>query len=569
MSKLFGVLFCGVFAAAGIGLFVYSGLPMISGWLEAKSWQQVRAELIDHDLVTDRGDDSTTYQATARFRYDYLGQRFNSSNVSFASGSDNIGSYHQDMNAQLSRVARGATPLMVWVNPDNPSEAVIDREIRWGLLAFKSMFLFLFGGIGLGGLYAMYRFRNLGDVLPDADPSKPWTNYAEWNKATLISDTRMGNKVMLGLAVFWNLISWPALFAVVKPVSNGEYGALFVLIFPIVGVGLIWFWYKGHRSFKRTGAMPLELNPYPASIGGQAGGIIYFNNGDINTTLKGASSSARVTIENVHFYQTGSDEDRKTEETVLFEKTMVPSIAIAQQGLEIRFCFDLDDSLPISDRPLDLPRKTWRIRFTATTDDGLKVERIYQDVPVFATAQRSTIADTQAYASSSVATLDATADLVDSVLDLKPDERGQQLYYPAYRNKSMLVLIVIGLFFFAIGLAIPDIIFNIVFPLIGGILAMVGIYAFANALKIRIGAEGISAQRSLLGYKFKPQFVPSYSFKSFEKKVTSSSTTGNKTITYYKIVAHGNEGEKAIAAEGLAGLQQADAAIEKLKSLLK
>jgi hypothetical protein len=314
--------------------------------------------------------------------------------------------------------------------------------------------------------------------------------------------------------------------------------------------------------------MPLELNPYPASIGGQAGGIIYFNNGDINKTLKGVSNTARVTIENVRFYQTGSGKERKTRETVLFEKSMVPSIVPTQQGSEIRFCFDLDDSLPISGKPLDLPRKTWRIRFTATTDDGLEVERIYQDVPVFATAQRSSIADAQAYAGSSIATLDATANLIDSVLDLKPDERGQQLYYPAYRNKSMLAFIVAGIFTIATGLAIPDIIFNIAFPVIGAVLLLVGTYAFANSLKIRIGAEGISAQRSLFGYKFKPQFVPSYSFKNFKKEVTSSATSGRKTTTYYKIVAHGNEGEKAIAAEGLAGLQQADAAIEKLKSLL-
>jgi len=568
MAKLFGILFCGVFAAAGIGLFVSSGLPMISGWMQAKSWHQVQAELIDHDLASHRGDDSTTYEVSARYRYDYLGQRFNATKVSFSSGADNIGSYHQDMNDRLSQVARGAKPLMVWVNPDKPSEAVIDREMRWGLLAFKSLFLFLFGGFGLGGLYAMYRFRNLGDVLPEADPSRPWTNYAQWNKSTLLSSVKLGNKVMLGFAIFWNLISWPALFAIVKPVSNGEYAALFVLIFPIIGAYLIHLWYKGHRSFKRTGPMPLELNPYPASIGGQAGGIIYFNNGDINKTLKGVSSSARVTIENVHYYRSGSGKERKTRERVLFEKSMVPSIAITQQGSEIRFCFDLDDTLPISGAPLDMPRKAWRIRFTAKTDDGLEVERIYQDVPVFATAQRSSIADTQAYASRSTATLDATADLLESVLDLIPDERGQQLYYPAYRNKSMMGFIVAGLFTAGIGFAIPDLIFNIIFPLVGGILFLVGIYAFANSLKIRIGAEGISAQRSLFGYQFKPQFVPSYSFKEFKKKVTSSSQVGNKTTIYYKIVAHGNQGEKAIVAEGLAGMQQADAAIEKLKSLI-
>jgi hypothetical protein len=436
MGKFVGVLFFGVFAAAGIGFFAYSAVPMVDGWFEAKSWQQVQAELLDNDLDTHHGDDSTTYQATARYRYEYLGQSFISTQVSFSGGSDNVGSYHQELHAQLSQVARGSKQLIVWVNPNDPSQAVIDREIRWGLLAFKSVFLLLFGGVGIGGLYAMYRFRSVGEVLADADPSRPWTEYAEWNKPTLLSNIRLGNLTMLGFALFWNLISWPALFAIIKPISNGQYAALFVLIFPMIGVYLFWHWYKGYRSFKRTGPMPLELNPYPASIGGHAGGTIYFNNGDINTALKGISGSARVTIENVHFYQTGSGDDRKTREKILYEKSMLPSIAQTEKGSKLMFCFDLEDALPISDPPLGSPRKTWRIRFNAITDDGLEVERIYQDVPVFATAERSSITDIQAYASSSLATLDATAELLDSVLDLTPDVRGQQLYYPAYRNKS-------------------------------------------------------------------------------------------------------------------------------------
>ena len=40
-------------------------------------------------------------------------------------------------------------PAPVWVNPDAPGESIIDRDIRWGLVGFKSIFLFVFGGVGL------------------------------------------------------------------------------------------------------------------------------------------------------------------------------------------------------------------------------------------------------------------------------------------------------------------------------------------------------------------------------------------------------------------------------------
>lgn len=132
----------------------------------------------------------------------------------------------------------------------------------------------------------------------------------------------------------------------------------------------------------------------------------------------------------------------------------------------------------------------------------------------------------------------------------------------------MLLFLVIGIIFSGAGLAIPDFIFKVVFVFVGIVLAMLGIYGFSNSLQVRIGAEGITSKRSLFAYDFKPQFVPSYSFKSFKKKVTSTSTVGNKTTTYYKITAHGTDGEKAIVAEGLAGHKEADAALTRLQSLV-
>ena len=562
MGKLFGVLFCGVFAAAGIGIFFNSGLPMISGWLSAKSWEPVQAELLSHQLKRKRGDNTVTYSVIAHYRYDYLGQRFSSKRVSFSKGSDNIGSYHQDINAMLNKVANNRQPLTVWVNPKSPDQAVIDRGMRWGMLLFNSVFLFLFGGAGIGGMFLIYRFRNSGKVLPSADPDKPWTHYAEWNSSTIFSGTKVGNRVLLVMMLVWNIISWPMIFVIGEPLSKGEYAVLLVLLFPLVGSFLAWFWYKSHRAFKRTGLMPLTLNPYPASIGGQAGGVIA-----LAKRLDGVSSTAEVTLKCIWMYQTGTGKQRKTRERVLFETSMVPSVVDTEDGLELRFCFDLDDEQPVSDPPIGLPRKAWRLSLSATTGDGLEIARDYQDIPVFATAQQSTIKDAQAYSAMSIATQKAHSSLVESVLELLPDERGHRLSYPAYRNRSMLLFFVIGLIFSGVGLAIPDFMFKVVFVFVGIVFALVGIYGFSNSLQVRIGAEGITSKRSLFGYGFKPQFVPSYSFKSFKKKVTSTSTVGNKTTTYYKITAHGTDGEKAIVAEGLAGHKEADAALTKLQSL--
>jgi len=419
MGRLIGVLFCGVFAVAGIGLFISGAVPMISGWWGAKSWEPVQAELLQHDLEVSHGDDTTTYKATARFRYDYLGQSYVSERVGFAGGSDNIGSYHQDMNRDLSRARNGSQPLQVWVNPASPNEAVIDRGMRWGLLMFKSLFLFLFGGIGLGGLYAMYRFRNLGEVRADADPQRPWTMYDEWASDTIKSNAKLGNTVMLIFALIWNVISWPIMFVIIEPVSKGDYLPLAALLFPIVGIFLAWLWYKGHKAFKLTGPMPLTLNPYPASIGGQFGGIISLSSRDLSQ-LSNLHRSAKVTIEYVHTYSSGRGENRKTRHNVLYEQSMVPSVVRVDGGLELRFCFDLGEEHRVSDPPLDSPRKTWKVRLIASANDGTSIEREYQDIPVFATSQKSSINDAQAFAATSRATVEASEELVQTILDVNP-----------------------------------------------------------------------------------------------------------------------------------------------------
>ncbi len=566
MGKLIGILFFGVFAAAGIGFFLYGATPMISGWWSAKSWEPAQAELLEYDLKSSHSDDTTTYKVTARYRYDYFGQSYVGDRVGFAGGSDNIGSYHHDLNRTLSRVRGGSQALNIWVNPNEPSEAVIDRDMRWGLLAFKSLFLFLFGGIGLGGLYAMYRFRNLGEVRADADPDRPWTMYDEWNSDTILSNAKLGNTAMLVFALIWNLISWPTMFAIIEPVSKGDYLPLVALLFPIAGTYLAWLWYKGRRAYKLTGPMPLTLDPYPASIGGQFGAIIRLNSNDLSQ-LSDLHKNAKIKVENVHTYQRGSGDSRKTYHDVIYEQSMVPSVVRVDGGLELRFCFDLGDEHQVSDPPLDSSRKTWKVRLTANANDGTAIEREYQDIPVFVTNQKSSINDAQAYAATSHATAQASQELVQTILEVQPDTRGHRLNFPAYKSKSMLLFAAVGLVFVAIGLAIPDVVFNIVFPLLGGPLAIAGVYTFARSLDVRIGAEGITSTRSVFGYAFKPKFLPSYAFEKFEKKKSSSSTTGNKTTDYYQIFAHSTDGSKVLVAEALEGLEQADAAVEKLSSL--
>lgn len=560
-GNLVGILFFGVFAAAGVGIFVFQGLPSITNTLDARSWNQARAELLSHELKSYRGDDSTTYKAIGKYRYQYNGQDYTSDRLGWSSGSDNIGSYQQDLHRELSRIASRGGEFMVWVDPDDPSSAVFDRNLRWGMLLFSGMFLLIFGGIGFGGIYAMIKYRNAGEKLAGVSDDTPWLAYEEWKDPVRLSNSKAGTTFMLYFALFWNVISLAGFFAAAQAIMNGEYAALLVLIFPAIGIGLLYYWYRLKKSYDLTGPMPFTMDPYPGSIGGQFGGHI-----DLKIPVRQQPKSTEVRLQCLRKYRSG----KETRNKVLWQRRMIPAISSTGSGLRASFCFDLNDTgLKPSDPPLDIPRVHWELNFVVQLADGTKIERSYDDLPVFDTGEASSIQNPEAHMTTSTAMASAHEALVGSILDLKPSGGGYSLYYPAYQQWSGLLMGVIGLVFVVVGLAIPQLIFNILFPLLGGIAMLAGLSWFGGSLSVRLGPEGITANRAVFGVPLQPQFVPSYSFKEFKPRESHSTSSGNRTTQYYSLIAHGRQGEKAIVAKNLNGLEEVDAAIDRLQQIIQ
>ena len=98
---------------------------------------------------------------------------------------------------------------------------------------------------------------------------------------------------------------------------------------------------------------------------------------------------------------------------------------------------------------------------------------------------------------------------------------------------------------------------------------LAGLSWFGGSLSVRLGPEGITANRAVFGVPLQPQFVPSYSFKEFKPRESHSTSSGNRTTQYYSLIAHGRQGEKAIVAKNLNGLEEVDAAIDRLQQIIQ
>jgi hypothetical protein len=130
-----------------------------------KGWQAVTGEISSvefHSGSSRTAKYGVAHRVVAAYRYSvdgvgYMGDRIG---VQPSGYSDSVGDYHQRMYGELLR-ARRAGEVLVWVNPDDPSESVLDREIRWEVVRFLGGFglVFAFGG----GAFVLVGLRRFSD----------------------------------------------------------------------------------------------------------------------------------------------------------------------------------------------------------------------------------------------------------------------------------------------------------------------------------------------------------------------------------------------------------------------
>jgi hypothetical protein len=211
MCLVFAVPFGGIGAGAAyvIGRMIYDGQ-------RAQEWVGVRATVDAYD------------HGTVAYRYTFQGREYHGDRLGAnpIGGTDNLDSWHDDMRSMLSSAKSENKPITVWVNPENPAESMVDRTIRWKLVMFASVFALAFGGVGVGALVML--FANLFRAFVPAQPG-----------ARARGGSGLG--AIWVFTFFWNVISIPiAVLTVPDAIQEGEWVALLVLLFPLIGLLMLW-----------------------------------------------------------------------------------------------------------------------------------------------------------------------------------------------------------------------------------------------------------------------------------------------------------------------------------------
>ena len=139
------VLFLGLFCLVGIALGTFLSFVPIYRTIQSRSWPAAACDVLSSRVV--RNDDTSRPDIQYRYYVDdrpYTGSRYN-----FVPGSDNI----HDYQAVVDRYPPGLR-FECYVNPADPTQAVISRELTFGY--FFGLIFFVFFTLIPGGFIVVW-----------------------------------------------------------------------------------------------------------------------------------------------------------------------------------------------------------------------------------------------------------------------------------------------------------------------------------------------------------------------------------------------------------------------------
>ena len=261
------------FAAVGVLMMVLIAKQLID-WVEVQQWNQTSAIVLEAKLADYSSDDSQTVQVQGKYQYTVGDQTYTSQKISLSTGADNIGTFHEDAYATLARHLDNATPIACYVDPNNPAEAVVFRNLRIEMILLMLGFGMVFGGAGFG-LIGFNYFDKFTSAKAGAKLQK--VHGATASSGHLIaSSTGSAAAGAFVVAVVVCGFTLPFLvFLVLEIINKQNYLAILGLIIPLMGFFVLrWAALKIIRSYRFKGTA-LILAKHPVIAGERLSGSIH------------------------------------------------------------------------------------------------------------------------------------------------------------------------------------------------------------------------------------------------------------------------------------------------------
>ncbi|MEO8635786.1 MAG: hypothetical protein ABI587_10970 [Gemmatimonadales bacterium] len=237
----------------------------------------------------------------------------------------------------------------------------------------------VFGGAALLVWFVAWKARS----RPTTELSvEPWGARPDW-KARRIRDGNWREALLLVVVtVFWNAVSGGVGYGIFS--TSGLVGPqLLFLVFPLIGLGLIWLSALALLRLRRYGTSTFELATLPAPPGRLLAGRVHL------TTSIDPPDGFTIVLRSVRITVTGSGKNRSTHESVLWELTRtMPGALQDAGGISIPIALPIPADARETDERDSSDRVLWRLIVTAEVP-GIDYSATFE-VPVFRTAESET-----------------------------------------------------------------------------------------------------------------------------------------------------------------------------------
>jgi hypothetical protein len=213
-------------------------------------------------------------------------------------------------------------------------------------------------------------------------PDEPWMWRKEWANGRIRSSSKQIMLFAWVFALFWNAVSFPVVGSNLPgALSQGDHESLFMIVFPIVGIGLLAWAAWSTLQWRRFGTAEFEMASVPGVVGGELRGTVH-----LGTRLQPASGFD-VKLVCINRVTSGGSNSSTSEYTRWQEERQIPTgvSGYGPLGTTVPVAFtipyDCDPSSPTSSSDQIL----WRLEVGADVP-GVNLKTRFE-VPVFKTSQ--------------------------------------------------------------------------------------------------------------------------------------------------------------------------------------
>ncbi|UCC81777.1 MAG: hypothetical protein JSW46_12295 [Gemmatimonadota bacterium] len=434
----------------------------------------------------------------------------------------------------------------------------------WGEAGLSFLFGLVFGGVGFGLLAALFYARKKQqelERLQEAHPTEPWLWRPDWAAGRIEGSSRAKMYRAWVFALFWNLISYAvAPVAIVEGYLNeGEAMALLVLIFPLVGAGLLVWAIRATIRYRKFGVSVFRMASVPGVIGRKLEGVIMTN------ALVHPDDAFPVTLTCVNRITTGSGKSRSTSEDILWqEERQIRRVHQVGRATAIPVAFRLPQDVRQSDTTESDNQIIWRLEARAEVP-GVDYHASF-DVPVFRTPESDTPlppGDDEAFA----AVLEEYRQPPDSRIVVTTHLRRTEIYFARARNPGVAAgLTIFFIIWTGITVALPSLGVPIIFPIVFGLFALLLFFAVFQAwlgsTRVVLTPDRAHVSYGLLG---RTRTVEADDIDDVRLKIGMQA--GNRP--YYDIQIVKSDGKKVYCGRSIRDKREAEWLAERMREALE